>query len=275
MQYRFYCNDTFDNWSSTPINSLVITEPPTWYNSDLSMLVSSSSALVGYEVNIVGSLVFEHNGSGIPNAPLRFHYSVTEGESWNLITSTTTVTDGSFRVTWFTMFTGDYAIRAVYLGEEDSNIFGTEATVNLVIADIDEQAFSVSSNSTISNLAFNSTVREITFNLSGPDGTTGYLNIFLSSNLVPDAADLRIYFDGVEESFEAISIDDLWFIHLSYSHSTHTLRLSLAHGVPGSVFPELAIVLLAIITAIALSSAAIFRLRHKLTRKPRRATILL
>jgi len=70
-----------------------------------------------------------------------------------------------------------------------------ETIVNLIITDIEEQVFSVSSNSTVSNLAFNSTAREITFTVSGPDNTTGYLNIFLSKDLTPDIDGLRIYFD--------------------------------------------------------------------------------
>jgi len=268
VSYRFYCNDTSDNWNSTPITSLIITEPSAWYTSELSILVSSSSALVGYKVNMVGTLVFQHNGSGIANAPIRLHYSITGGDYWSLIASTATATNGSYYATWYTMHTSNYEIKAVYEGEESSNIIGTETTVNLVITDIEEEAFSVSSNSTISDLTFNSTAREITLSVSGPDGTTGYLSIFLSKNLVSDANDLTIYFDGSPQSFDAIPIDNIWFIHLAYSHSSHVLRLSLSRASPASVPLEHAAQLLAIASVlVALLVAALFS-KRRLARKP-------
>jgi len=259
VEYMFYCNDTSDNLGSTTIQSLIVTEPIIWYNSELSLLVSSSPALVGYKVNVVGRLSYD-GGSGIPNAPVELYYSGTGGESWNFITSTTTNPDGSYSMTWFTMYTGNYNFKAVYTGDENSRIIGDEAVVNLIITDIEEQIFSVSSNSTVSNLVFNSTAREITFNVTGTSGTTGYLDIFLSKNLVPDTNDLIIYFDGVEMSYEVLSVDDVWFIHLTYDHSTHTLKIVLSSASPTYAFTEqLVIVSITTALAIAVMSLALFR----------------
>lgn len=238
VQYRFYCNDTSNNWNLTPIQSLTVTEPPPLYASDLSLLASSSSALVGYKVKIVGRLVYQHNSSGISNVLIQLYYSVTGGENWIVITSTTTTSEGSYYVTWFPMCTGNYLIKAVYTGEEKPNVVGAETMINLIITDIEEQVFSVSSNSIVSSLTFNSTTREITFNVEGPEGTMGYTDIFLSKYLVPDINDLRIYLDGVEESYEAVSVDDVWFTRLTYHHSIHTVRIVLSSASPTYIFTE-------------------------------------
>ncbi len=260
VSYRFYCRDTYNNWNRTPILSFNVTSPPT-YNSSLNMQVFSSPALVGYEVNIVGSLVYQHNGSGIRNAPVQLYRSIT-GTGYFSIASTTTNPNGSFSVTWFSLASGDYIIRAFYAG--DFPINGTEATVNLVIRDIEERVFSVSSNSTVSDLTFNSTAREITFTVSGPAGTMGYVNIFLSKDLVPDISNLKIYLDGVGKEYEAVSLDGVWFIHLSYHHSAHTIKIALPTALPTHTFQPLATQNVAIlVTALVVAFTIALSFRKK------------
>lgn len=259
VQYQFYCNDTSNNWGSTPMQSLIVTQPEIWYDTALSVSVSSSVALVGYRMSILGDLTYQHNSTGISKVSVRLFYSVTEGEGWNVIATTTTASDGSFYVTWFTTHTGKYIIRAVYGGDEDSNVLGTETLVNVVITDIDEQVFFVSSNSTVSGLVFNSTAKEITFTVSGPENTKGYANIILSKELVPDLSSLRIFFDEIEKPYEVVSVDDLWFVHLSYNHSSHTLRILLPSASSTHIFtevaPKLALVAVTFVVAVAISLA--------------------
>ncbi len=165
-------------------------------------------------------------------------------------------------MTWFLLASGDYRIKAVYTG--GSGVAGAETIVNLAIRDIEERVFSVSSNSTVSGLIFNSTSREITLSVSGPSGTTGYINTFLTKNLIQDISSLRIYFDGVQKDYEAVSLDDVWLIHLSYNHSTHTIRISLPTALPTYVFRPLATQIVAIIaTALVVASTFALLFRKK------------
>jgi len=154
---------------------------------------------------------------------------------------------------------------------DTSNNWQSTPIQSLVVTEVvwyPDQVFSVSSNSTVSELIFSSTAREITFTLTGPDGTTGYLDIFISKNLVPNIDDLTIYFDGVEQSYVAISLDNIWYIHLTYEHSTHTLRITLASASPTYTFTELATKLIVgtmIASVASFTLLALFR-KKKITK---------
>jgi len=91
---------------------------------------------------------------------------------------------------------------------------------------------SVISNSTISELAFNSTSRVLSFTVSGPNGTIGYTNVTLAKILIEDISELKVYLDGNQINYTAISIDyDYnWLIHFTYQHSTHKVVIIL--GLP-------------------------------------------
>jgi hypothetical protein len=81
--------------------------------------------------------------------------------------------------------------------------------------------FLIVSNSTITELAFNSTAKIITFNVTGPDGATGYLNITIAKTLIDNIANLTIYLDENQIEYTATSTEYAWLIHFTYHHSTH------------------------------------------------------
>jgi hypothetical protein len=59
-----------------------------------------------------------------------------------------------------------------------------------------ESVFSLSSNSTISSLAFNSAEKELSFTVSGTQGTTGYTQVFISKTMLPDVTGVNVTLDG-------------------------------------------------------------------------------
>ena len=75
--------------------------------------------------------------------------------------------------------TGNYLIMATWTG--NSTLNGVNKTVDFALTPDSQQngqnVFSVYSNSTITQFAFNSTSNELSFVVSGPSGTTGYVNI--------------------------------------------------------------------------------------------------
>jgi hypothetical protein len=144
-------------------------------------------------VQINGDLT--SNGAGIQNAPVLLSYSVTNGASWQDLTSVHTGSDGSYSALWFPAATGDYMLKAVYQG--DINYLGASKIVNFSIVPCTEQnVFSVTSNSTLSAFSFDSTAKELSFDVSGSNATTGYVNVYIPKSLINDVSNLKIYLDN-------------------------------------------------------------------------------
>jgi hypothetical protein len=90
----------------------------------------------------------------------------------------------------------------------------------------DEHVFSVESNSTVSAFAFNSTSLELSFSISGLDGTGGYVKLTVAKSIVADVADIRVFLDGRELVYSASSSGDSWLLVFTYAHSTHDVAIS-------------------------------------------------
>ena len=79
------------------------------------------------------------------------------------------------------------------------------------------------SNSTVTSLAFNSTTSELSFTVSGPSGTSGYVKATVAKSLLPNGAETTIYLDGNQLSYELHETADSWVFTFNYHHSTHTV----------------------------------------------------
>jgi hypothetical protein len=190
----------------------------------------SSVSQSSLNVKINGDLTF--NETGISGAPILLSYSVTGGESWVDLTLVNTGSDGSYSALWFPSVTGNYLLKAVYEGGE--NYLGTSNIVNFAMAPCAEQSvFSVTSNSTLSELFFNSTNEELSFEVSGPPGTTGYVNVYVAKSVVNDVSGLTVQLDGNQIAYTTESAGDSWLISFSYHHSSHeiTINLSSTHSI--------------------------------------------
>jgi len=100
-------------------------------------------------------------------------------------------------------------------------------TIGAQTINVWSSAFSVISNSTVSELAFNSTSRILSFIVSGPSGTIGSTNVTISKTLIEDINELKVYLDGNQINYTAISTDYHWLIHFTYQHSTHKVVIIL------------------------------------------------
>ena len=190
----------------------------------LDVLCKSSTSYSGFNVEIKGSLTF--NGTAIPNTPVLLSYSVNGGKSWQDLTMVNTASDGSYSAAWMPSVTGNYLVKATYEG--DGNYLGTTGTVNFAVTQFaDKNVFSVSSNSTVSSLVFNSESQELSFTVSGDSGTTGYVDVYIAKSIIGDIANVKAYLDGGEIDYTATPVSDSWLLHFSYQHSTHEVLLSL------------------------------------------------
>jgi hypothetical protein len=90
-----------------------------------------------------------------------------------------------------------------------------------------KNVFAVASNSTISSLAYNSTTNELSFKASGPSGTTGYTDVFISKTILQEPSELTVTIDGKQTNFTSTSVYDFWALHFVYSHSAHNVAINL------------------------------------------------
>jgi hypothetical protein len=113
--------------------------------------------------------------------------------------------------------------------------------------------FSIASNSTVSPLVYNSNTNEVNFNVSGPSGTTGYTEAFISKTMLPDVTEANVTLDGKQQNVTASSIGDSWVLRFVYPHSTHEVSIRMQeNAVPEFPTPFLAVlfVMIGAVTAV-------------------------
>ena len=202
---------------------------PSLYASAMSSEYESS-----FKVNINGNLTF--NGTGMSGAPILLSYSITGGQSWQDLTFVYTGSDGSYSAKWLPSVTGNYQLKAVYKGGED--YLGTVNIVNFAMEPYAEQSvFSVTSNSTISELSFNSASAELSFSVSGENGTIGYVNVCIPKSLIGDISSLKLFLDSNQIDYTAKSESDSWLLYFTYHHSSHLVTISLKSSFSPHISP--------------------------------------
>jgi hypothetical protein len=85
----------------------------------------------------------------------------------------------------------------------------------------------ITTNSSVSALSFDSQKKELSFNVEGPSETTGYINVSILKSLLSDVSGLKIYLDGNQLDYTYESKGDSWIICFTYSHSTHRVTINL------------------------------------------------
>jgi hypothetical protein len=227
---------------------------------DLSCRGTATST--GFKIEINGRL--SYNGAAISGELVSVSYSVTGGSSWESLTSVKTGSDGGFAVLWAPSVTGDYMIKAQWAGNSTFNEAST--VVNLALTPYSEESmFQVTSNSTISEFAFNSTSRELSFTVSGPSNTTGYVNVYIPKSLISDVSDLNIYVDENQVTYNSESQNESWVISFTYSHSVHkiTIKLSAASSEPDETPLDNTIYVAIAAVAVTIVAAAIVLIRKR------------
>jgi hypothetical protein len=252
-------------WQSGSSNPFNVRFACILYPTVLTLSLNSPTSLLGFKVNLNGTL--QLNETRIGNAPILLSYSITGGQTWNDITLATTSFDGSYLAVWIPSATGTYMVKA---SAGNATFASPEILRALSVTSFSDQyVFSVSSNSTLSALAFNSTSRELSFTVSGPSGTTGFVDVAIAKNLVADITSLKVYLDGSSMNYTATSTSDSWLLHFTYSHSTHSVRIDIGSqrnlGLTPFIETPLGMVILSIgiIVAIAVLLLVFRRKRRK------------
>jgi hypothetical protein len=167
----------------------------------------------------------------LSNETVVIFYSLGGISTWTPIASDLTDGLGNYYMEWIPPATGSFATKAEWEGNSTHLSANTITNLNTLPYE-EEYIFSVESNSTISELTFEPTSSELSFIVSGPSGTTGYVDAYVAKTLIGNISEVEVDLNGEEINHTTTSLDDSWLIHFTYQHTTHSVTINLG-SIPG------------------------------------------
>jgi hypothetical protein len=215
----------------TPTPQPTATPSPNLPIPDLSFYCASSTTSSGFNVQIQGALTY--GNTGMSGTGVTFSYSANNGATWHDIAYLITDDYGTFSAVWMPSASGNYLVKGAW--SSDGVYSSISTTVNFAVAPPQNQnIFSVTSNSTLSSLTFDSTQNKLAFSVSGLSGTGGYVQACIPKTLLLVASNLKITLDGQDVTYDIFSQGDAWIITIQYHHSIHAVVMTLDAPAPTS-----------------------------------------
>jgi parallel beta-helix repeat protein len=239
------------------------TSLPSLKATRVSISIDASSSTVGSSVNINGKLT-DSTGKPLTNKIITLSYTLPGSSNSIPIGSDTTSSAGDYSLQWVNTASGIFTLKVDWIG--DTVYQASSNTTTLSFLPYQKQnVFLVESNSTITELAFNSTSSEFSFNVNGPSGTTGYVKTTIAKNLMTNPENTKVYLDGNQLNYTITSNADSWQLTFNYSHSTHSVSIMLKTE---STIPELSTWV--IISLISIATLSLIVLKKKQSRRLQR-----
>ena len=224
--------------------------------------VSKGLLILGEKATVWFKALYEYDNDTFDGANGAL-YSNGFPMSWS-----TTNNQWEYDYTATTVGTKTFTISRV--SDSSYNLTVVNDSIGAQTLDVWSLPFSVISNSTISELSFNSTSRLLSFTVSGPSGTIGYTNVTIAKTLIANISELKVNLDGNQINYTATSTDYSWLIHFTYEHSTHKVVIILgsqnfesSEETPPGVATIFSVIVIAILTAILLVTKARQRYQSK------------
>jgi hypothetical protein len=220
-----------------------------------SINASVTSSQIGFKVNLSGTLHGEA-GASLANAIVNL-YRVCNGTEMPL-TIVATDDAGCYNFSWTPDALGCYTV----IAEWDGNLTYVGASNNVTLAfleSVDQNVFTVESNSSISEFNYDVTDTSLSFTVNGSDGTGGYAKVTIPKNIVADIANLKVYVDSYEVEFSVAETDDSWTITFDYLHSSHEVVMDLNV----TIIPEFSFSYILILLMVAVSLAVMLQKNGK------------
>jgi hypothetical protein len=218
----FFGTDSFDDFAVYPTNIYGA-------NAIISISAESVSATAGSAVNVFGTLTDSGN-KPLQNKTVVLSYTFSGANSWISISSGLTDEQGNYIIQWINSASGTFRLKTEWRGEPSS--IGVSNTTTLSFLPYqNKQVFLFESNSTVHDLAFNNQTSTLSFNVTGPSGTTGYVIATISKALLANGENLQVYMDGNQLNYSVVSTLNSWVITFNYSHSTHQISILLKSNV--------------------------------------------
>ncbi|MCJ7631190.1 lamin tail domain-containing protein, partial [Candidatus Bathyarchaeota archaeon] len=226
--------------------------------SSISCGLSSTSLEIGSSVTVSGSIT-----------PTRFGVTVTLSYTMPNATPLTrtaiSASDGKYSDTYTPSVLGSWSVKASWTG--DGTYSGAESSiVSFTITPIEflisfagtTYKVHINTNSTVSSLVFNQTLKQISFNVTGLSATIGYCNVTIPMNLL--GGTLTLLLDGTTHAYTLRQNSTHSFIYFNYSHSTHTAQI-----IGTIVVPEFPTIMSTTILLAILSVTLIFTQRRMIS----------
>ncbi len=242
--------DTSAPGDSSPTPPEIPTDNSTWLVTRIFLSTNTESSQLGLCVDLNGTLT-NQTEAPLSGADILLFYRIPGVQTWNILTSATTDAAGAFSATWLPTATGNFIIKAEYTG--NASYLPSSDTRNIsVVHGAAQSLLYAESNSTLSSIYLNSTSNEISFTVSGPSGTTGYVKLLVSKTLLTKATETEVYLDGHLTDCNITSNDDAQSIYFDYVHSTHSVKMKLPTAAYVPEFPIwIALLLVAAVTLLA------------------------
>ena len=202
----------------------------------ISISTASLETTAGSAVKVYGKL-YDTLGNLLQNETVLLSYSFPGASATTVISSGTTDQNGNYNIQWINSASGTFTLHVAWFGNAKYGSTGNSTTLSFLPIE-NQQVFYVESNSTITELAYNSTSSELSFTASGPSGTTGYVKVTIAKNLVPNAANMKVYLDGNSIDYSVTEQANSWQLTFNYHHSSHRLTVYLPAGESSGNSPQ-------------------------------------
>jgi hypothetical protein len=197
---------------------------PSLASSYISITAEPLSTVAGSPVNVFGTLT-DTNGDALQNKTIVLSYIFSGLDSWVPISSDLTDEQGKYSIQWINSASGTFTLKAEWSGDETNN--GTSNQTSLSFLPYQKQQnFIFETNSTIYDLDFNASASSLRFNVTGPSGTTGYVNIRAPTSLINDPSSIKVYVDKELVTYTTTFQEDCWIISLTFHHSSHAMAIN-------------------------------------------------
>lgn len=192
--------------------------------SYISIIAEPLSTVAGSPVNVFGTLT-DTNGDALQNKTIVLSYIFSGLDSWVPISSDLTDEQGKYAIQWVNSASGTFTLKAEWSGDETNDETSNQTALSFLPYQ-KQQNFIFETNSTIYDLDFNAAASSLRFNVTGPSGTTGYVNIRAPISLSNDPSNIKVYVDEELATYTTTFQEDAWIISLTFHHSSHAMTIN-------------------------------------------------
>jgi lysozyme len=112
--------------------------------------------------------------------------------------------------------------------EDQIPIANPETFLNTVVSTITQSSVvPITSNSTISDFAYNSSAATLSFKVEGNLGTTGKSVVWIPKEMVSSSSNIEVTLDDYAVDFEILKSQTIYYVILAYNHSQHVVTITL------------------------------------------------
>lgn len=233
--------------------------PPT----HITIQTDASNYNIGSKLTVTGTLT-NQNGAALSDKTVILSYTLEGSSQWVEVGSAKTNTAGQYSIQWLVSGSGSFTLKATYAG--DGSQAGAQDTTMLSFLPYQEhKVFFVESNSTVTELSFNSESLALGFIVSGETGTAGYTKVTVAKTLAENFTEFSVSIDKTPVVYSVTSSGEYWIIEFTYHHSTHEVTVALDSEAQKPATLDLTMVLASLVLVIAVVAVAgvIVVKRHK------------